>query len=229
MQPIESSLFHKIASSDTTRTGPHPALVLLHGRGADENDLLGLVPHLDPRFLFVSVRAPFRFSWGGFTWYEIEEVGSPRQDQFTESYERLVQFIADVKKNYPVDPHRMFLLGFSMGTVMSFAFTLTKPSEIRGVVAHSGYIPETTSLEFRWAELGDTSFFVAHGTSDPVIPVNFGRRAKELLSKTKADLTYREYPMGHQVSEESLRDLSVWLQDKLDGSLKKQVARKKQE
>jgi phospholipase/carboxylesterase len=133
-----------------------------------------------------------------------------------ESYERLVQFLDDIKKQYPVDSGRVFLLGFSMGTMMSFSLVLTKPQSIRGVVAHSGYIPEDTGLAFRLNELNDTSFFVAHGLHDPVIPVQFGRRAKEILGSAKVDLTYKEYPIGHEISDESLLDLSEWLKKRID-------------
>ncbi len=219
--PVQLSLLHKIASPNSDQNPPFPTLILLHGRGTNEDDLLGLVSYLDPRFMVISARAPFRFSYGGYTWYDVLEVGSPEPQQFAESYERLIQFLADVQQHYPVDANQVFLLGFSMGTMMSYALALTKPKEIAGVVAHSGYIPEHPLLLFKWDELDQTGFFVAHGVHDPVIPIHFGRRAKELLSKTNADLTYREYPIAHQISEESLRDLSAWLQKRLNVSVEK--------
>lgn len=221
MTPVQSSLIHKLVPPKTDQSPPYPTLILLHGRGTNEDDLLGLVPYLDPRLLIISARAPFAFPYGGWTWYDILEVGSPHPQQFTESYERLVQFLADAKRHYPIDTQRVFLLGFSMGTVMSFALSLTKPEEIAGVVAHSGYVPEQTDLTFAWDRLQHTGFFVAHGEYDPIIPINFGRRAKELLVAAKADLTYREYPIAHQVSEESLMDLAGWLKQRLDMGSKK--------
>jgi phospholipase/carboxylesterase len=211
MQLIDTTLTFQIAPFDESKKGPHPLLILLHGRGANEEDLLGLVPYLDPRFLCLAARAPFYFAYGGYTWYDLQEVGTPNSEQFSESYSRLAQFLEDIEKNYPVDPHRIFLLGFSMGTVMSYSLALTKPKHIKGIVAHSGYIPENTSLQYQWNDLATTSFFIAHGTNDPVIPIQFGRRAKELLSKTSAPLVYREYPIQHQISEKSLTDLSTWL------------------
>jgi len=99
--------------------------------------------------------------------------------------------------------------------MMSYSLALTRPHEIKGVIAHSGYIPEDIDLPFMWNALNGTSFFIAHGTLDPVIPIQFGRRAKELLSKSGADVTYREYPIGHQISDESLQDFSVWLQHRI--------------
>jgi phospholipase/carboxylesterase len=216
MRPMETSLYHQIAPFDDSTKGLRPAVILLHGRGSNEEDLFGLVPHLDPRFLFVAARAPFYFPYGGFTWYDLQEIGTPDAKQFAESYERLTQFLDDIQNNYPIDPRQTFLLGFSMGTVMSYSLALTKPERIKGVVAHSGYVPENTTLRFEWDELRETSFFVAHGTSDPVIPIQFGRRANELLSRTEAPLVYHEYPIQHQISEESLRDLTSWLSKHLD-------------
>jgi phospholipase/carboxylesterase len=216
MRLIKTSLIHQVAPFDESQTGLHPTLILLHGRGANEDDLLGLVPYLSPQLLCIAPRAPLDFTNGGYTWYELREVGSPNLDQFNRSYDLLVQFLEDVEKQYPVDPRQIFLLGFSMGTVMAYSLALTKPEKIRGVVAHSGYVPENTSLQLHWNNLSNTSFFVAHGIYDPVIPIQYGRKANELLTKSKADLVYREYPIQHQISDDSLRDLSTWLNGRLE-------------
>ena len=215
---ISTTLVHKVRPPVTSGTTKAPALVLLHGRGANEDDLLGLADFLDPRFFIVSARAPYRFEdgAGGYTWFGLKEIGSPDPQQFGESYRFLVQFIEDVKTGYPVDPDRVFLLGFSMGSIMSYAVALTKPALVRGIVAHSGYIPEHASLQFSWTQLASLSVFVAHGLFDPIIPIQKARRTRELLWQTGADLTYKEYPIGHTISEESLSDLSQWLEKKLD-------------
>ena len=214
---IPSTLVHKIRQPGGATAGVHPVLILLHGRGTNEDDLLELADYLDPRFFVVSVRAPFSFEQGpgGYTWYDVQDVGIPHPKQFEESYNRLARFVLDVNQNYPVDPQRVFLLGFSMGSIMSLALSLTKPELIRGVVAHSGYIPENTSLQFAWDRLQNLSLFIAHGVNDSVIPVHFGRRAQSLLSKTQADLTYKEYPIPHSMSEQSVSDLAEWLREKL--------------
>ncbi len=216
MRLIETSLTHQIAPFNETNAGLYPTLILLHGRGANEEDLLGLVPYLSPQFLCIAPRAPFSFSYGGYTWFDLQEIGSPSADQFMESYDRLLQFLGDVQKHYPVDPQRTFLLGFSMGTVMAYSLAMTNPEKVRGIIAHSGYIPENTSLHFQWKNLAKTSFFVAHGIYDPVIPIEFGRKANELLAKTNAQLVYREYPIQHQISEDSIRDFAEWLANRLD-------------
>lgn len=214
---MKGSLEHVASSLPTNGSGPYPTILLLHGRGSNENDLLGLAPYLDPRFFLVAVRAPLAFPYGGYTWYSMQEVGAPHPDEFAESHQRLSEFLESAREHYPIDPGQLFLLGFSMGTVMAFSIALTRPDQVRGVVAHSGYIPEQTTLRFQWDALQNTDFFVAHGMEDPVIPVSFGRRSRELLEASNASLTYREYPIGHHVSDESVRDLSSWLKQRLDG------------
>lgn len=190
---------------------------MVHGRGADEEDLPGLAPALDPRLLILSVRAPFPFDLGGgYTWYDVGTVGSPDPAMFRESHDRLSRFVDEALRQYPIDPARLFLLGFSMGTVMSLAQGLTRPALFRGIVAHSGYVAEGTHLQYRWNELAGTSFFIAHGTLDPVIPIGMARRAKELFAASGAPYVYREYPMTHQITDESLRDVAAWLRPLLD-------------
>jgi phospholipase/carboxylesterase len=217
MKPIETSLVHRVLLPEQRDTPRHPALILLHGRGADEEDLLGLAEVLDDRFLLLSPRAPYPFGYGGgFTWYDVGEVGTPEPEMFRDSYDRLSTFVADALAHYPIDPARVFLFGFSMGTVMSFALSLTQPSLFRGVVANSGYIPERTHLQLRWKDLERTEFLIIHGTLDPVIPVAMGRRSDELFRASNAPYRYREYPMAHQISDESLKEITTWLSQRLD-------------
>jgi phospholipase/carboxylesterase len=191
---------------------PPPLLVFLHGRGADEEDLLGLAPTLDERLFIISARAPFEFEFGGYTWFDMGGELIPDPASFRESCDRLHQFLLDIRSGYSVDPSRMFLFGFSMGTIMSYAMALTKPELVRGVSANSGCIPEGTHLAFRWQELQNVGFFVTHGTYDSVLPVELGRRSAELLKGSNAQFTYREYPADHQLTEEGMKDVAEWME-----------------
>jgi len=221
MKPIAATLTHIVQAPRADANGSHPALIMLHGRGADEHDLFGLAPYLDPRLLIVSVRAPFPFQpagGGGYAWYDVIEVGVPHPRMFAESHERLRRLLDEVVAGYPIDARRVFVLGFSMGAVMSHALALTQPDRFAGVVAHSGYTPpaKELGLEFRLGDLDGCAWFVAHGVHDPIIPVSFGRETRDLLKDTAADLTYKEYPIAHQVSQHSLDDVSAWLTKSID-------------
>jgi phospholipase/carboxylesterase len=188
---------------------------MLHGLGADEYDLFGLAEQLDERLFIVSVRAPFPLAWGGYTWYDFREAGTPEPAMFRESCDKLGRFIDDALAGYPIDPRQLFLLGFSMGTVMALAMSLSRPGMFRGVVAMSGYLAEKTHLTYRWRELGALEFFIAHGVQDPLIPVQASRRLHVMLENAGVIPVYKEYAMQHQISEESLADVARWLKNKI--------------
>jgi len=207
---IETTLDYRLLLPERSRTTVHPAILMLHGRGSDEEDLLSLAQFLDERFLLVSARAPYPFPSGGFTWYDLQEIGDPHPSMFMTSYRKLSRFLDDILAGYPVDPSTVLLFGFSMGTVMAYALALTRPERIRGVAANSGYLPEIPSLKYRWQELASTGFFISHGTEDPVIPVMMARRARALLEASNAAVVYHEYAMPHTIGEKALADVVAW-------------------
>lgn len=195
--------------------GPVPGVLLLHGRGADEADLMALESALDPRFTVVSPRAPLRFG-PGFAWYGMGQVGSPHDESLHSSLAQLGEFIDGMVRAYNIDPGALYLVGFSQGAVMSAAVALTMPQKVQGVVMHSGYVPVESSLNFDLEGAVGKPFFIAHGLYDDVIPVGFARHAREYLTGIGVSLTYQEYPIGHGISEESLDDFSEWLMRDLE-------------
>jgi phospholipase/carboxylesterase len=191
-----------------------PRLLLLHGRGADEADLMGLEAALDPRLVVVSVRAPFRLG-PGFAWYEMAQIGNPDDETFSASLGALQEFVEELPAAYSIDPGQLYLMGFSQGAIMSAALALTVPEKVRGVIMHSGYVPAAMLGDVAPGVIEGKGFFVAHGVYDEVIPVTYGREAEAYLTDQGARLTYNEYPIGHTISEESLYDLSEWLSGEL--------------
>jgi phospholipase/carboxylesterase len=215
----ESLLSHRVLMPDNAGPSQHPTLILLHGRGADEEDLLGLVPMLDERLLVLSVRAPIVWNeGGGYTWYDVGQIGVPEGASFMSSYNELQYFVQGALERYPINKDRLFLLGFSMGAVMSLAMGLTHPELFRGIAAHSGYVPEGTPLALTADTRGSTDFLVLHGTEDPVIPIMMAHRAKEFLRGAGVRFQYHEYPIGHQISEESLTTVREWMQPLIEGT-----------
>jgi len=183
--------------------GPAPTLVLLHGLGADEHDLMGVAPHLDERLRVVSVRAPLTSPWGGFSWFDIDfnEKGMAiDQDDIRRSFEALVEFLG-------TQPAPVWLGGFSQGAMMTLGVVLERPDLIKGALALSGallpiFVPVDGALP---------PVFVAHGTYDPIVPVAEGRRAAVVLENMKVPTEFHEYPMEHEISVECLDALNVWL------------------
>ncbi len=197
-----------------------PLLLLLHGLGADENDLFGLAPYMDERFFIVSPRAPFNLPYGGFAWFELiigpDGIGVSVK-QFEQSRVMLLKFVDELIAKHDLDPKRIFLCGFSQGAMMSLSALLTEPKKFAAVVAMSGrampeMLPDTNDFE----TLKDFPIFVAHGLYDQVLAIENGRATKEILSALPVDLEYKEYPMAHEISQESLHDVSTWLRKKLD-------------
>jgi phospholipase/carboxylesterase len=199
---------------------PHPGLLLLHGRGADEHDLLPIAYELDPRLYVVSARAPFRFPYGGYMWYDLDPrgVGYPDDATLEQSLQQLRALLAEISSELPIDPGRLFIGGFSMGAAMSAALALTEPERLVGGIVLSGYLPLHAGLRIENDKVAGHPVFAAHGIYDPVIPIQFGRMTRDALARFPVELTYKEYPIGHEIGGEELADLRAWLSGVLDRS-----------
>ena len=215
MNNLQTDLIYRRLEPKKKTGSTSPAIILLHGRGADENDLLGLAPYLDERLTIFSLRAPYAFEFGGFTYFQLKEDGTAEPTMFMESYKHLLKFAEDVSLLPEVDAKKVFLMGFSMGTIMAYALSLAHPEKFAGVIAQSGFIRDHPDLPFLWRMLDTCSFIITHGVDDTMIPVRLARETKEKFSKSNADFVYKEYPMGHQISDESLADVCGWLKKKL--------------
>jgi phospholipase/carboxylesterase len=173
------------------------ALVLLHGRGTNEFDLLPLLDELDPhrRLHGVTARAPLELSPGGFHWYATRTVGYPDHDTFHQSYALAARWLDALPEALGVPWSRTVLGGFSMGAVMSYALGLGagRPAPA-GILALSGFIPAVDGFELDLSDRDGYPVAIGHGTQDPVIPVNFGREARGRLEAAGARVLYRESP-----------------------------------
>ena len=191
---------------------PEGALVLLHGRGTDENDLFPLLDELDPdrRLLGATARGPLSLPPGGSHWYVIRQVGSPDPETFQATYALAGGWLDGLLAEHGVPPERAILGGFSQGAAMTHALGLDagRP-RLAGLIALSGFIPQVEGFE-----LGDVTGLpvaIGHGIYDPVISVEFGREARDRLIQAGADVTYRESPMPHTIDPAFLADLRGWV------------------
>jgi phospholipase/carboxylesterase len=195
-------------------------LVLLHGIGADEHDLFPLAGMVDPRFRVVALRAPHEYVIG-YAWFQIDFLPGggvrPHVDQAALTLAALTDWVAAAPERLGTDPARTYLLGFSQGAMMSLGVLGSRPELLAGVVALSGRDPEglfpmTAAPE----DVGRVPLFLAHGIHDDVLPVENGRRTRDAFERVVADLTYREYPVAHGVSDAEMRDVTAWLAARLD-------------
>jgi phospholipase/carboxylesterase len=196
-------------------------LLMLHGVGSHERDLFDLAEYLDRRFFIVSARAPNVLGPDAYAWYPVEFTATgPIIDPEAAEDSRLIvlRFIDELIGTYHVDPKRVFLMGFSQGAIMSLSIMLTHPEKIAGVVAMSGRLLDEVKPEMVAPEkLEGFPVLMAHGVSDEVIPIRYARQAMEYLRTLKVDLFYREYGMGHTISEASLTDILEWLNGVVPG------------
>jgi phospholipase/carboxylesterase len=196
---------------------PEGLLFLHHGRGTDERDLLGLADLLDPerRLRVVTPRAPLQLPGSpGYHWYLVPRVGYPDRESFEAARAALAELHDGLWEESGIGPERTVLGGFSMGAVMSYAMGLgaDRPA-VAGILAFSGFVPTVEGWAPSLADRTGTRAFVSHGRRDPVIGIEFGERARDLLSEGGLDLTYRESDLGHQIDPAHLREASAWLDE----------------
>ncbi len=193
---------------------PDGALVLLHGRGTDEFDLVPLLEALDPehRLVGLTPRAPLSLPPGGAHWYIVRQVGYPDRETFFESFAALSRWLDLLPEALSMPWERIVLGGFSMGAVMSYSIALGpgRPTPA-GIMALSGFIPTVEGFELELERARGLPVAIAHGSADEVISVEFGRDARDRLQAAGADVLYRESPVPHTIDPAIIPDLREWL------------------
>jgi phospholipase/carboxylesterase len=201
--------------------GAEGLLVLHHGRGTDERDLLGLADALDPerRLHVCTPRAPLTLPGSpGYHWYLVPRVGYPDPETFRAARTALAEFHDRIWEETGLEPARTVFGGFSMGAVMSYAMALSADRPpVAGILAFSGFVPVVEGWEPELDDRRETRAFVAHGRSDPVIEADFGRRARDLLVAAGLEVEYRESSVAHQIDPSQLRDAVAWLDRAVPG------------
>ncbi len=195
---------------------PFPVIVCLHGFGADMRDLAGLAPAIDQTgYLYVCPNAPLTVPIGpGYTgraWYEPGGNASPAAVE--RALAALDGLIREVWAQYQVAPGQALLLGFSQGGAMAYRYGMTRPELFSGLVVLSGALRNPDSLLAHLPPSRDQSLFIAHGTEDPLVPVEWSRDAVAFLESHGYRPTYREYPMGHEINFAVLNDLIPWIHE----------------
>ncbi|HXV35489.1 MAG TPA: hypothetical protein VD769_15880 [Gaiellaceae bacterium] len=182
---------------------PAGALVLLHGRGADELDLAPLLDLLDPEQRLVGLvpRGPLALPPGGAHWYVVREIGFPDPETFLATFAAASDWLDAALAEAGVPPGRAVLGGFSQGTVMSYALGLgaSRPRPA-GILAMSGFIPSVEGFKLDLEGRAGLPVSISHGTYDPVIGVEFGREARDRLDAAGLEVAYREDPVAHQIA-----------------------------
>lgn len=193
---------------------------MLHGYGSDANDLFSFASELPDELFIISAQAPYPLPPYGNAWYAInfDSVHGKFSDdvQAVESREKIAAFIDEVITNYPVDSDNLTLLGFSQGTILSYAVALSYPQKVKNVIALSGYINlDIIDKDFRKNDFSNLSVYASHGTVDQVIPISWARRSPEILKQLGIEHKYSEFPVGHGVAPQNLMEIKSWIKNRI--------------
>ncbi|TBN04366.1 alpha/beta fold hydrolase [Hyunsoonleella flava] len=197
-----------------------PLLIMLHGYGSDENDLFSFANELPEELLIVSARAPYSMQPFGNAWYAINfdaEKGKWNDNvQAKQSVDLISRFIDEIVAKYDAEKDNVTLLGFSQGTILSYAVALTYPQKAKNIVALSGYInqdilPEDLNKE----DYSHLDFYCSHGSLDQVIPPDWARQTQPFLNTLQIKNVYSEFPVGHGVAPQNFYEFKEWLQKRI--------------
>ncbi len=208
------ALHHVIRKSTLTENAP--LLIMLHGYGSDENDLFSFATELPEELFIISVRAPYPMQPYGNAWYAINfdaEKGKWNDnEQAKVSRDLIAKFIDEAVAAYPVNKNNVSLLGFSQGSILSYAVALTYPEKIKNVVALSGYVNKAIFPEdIESRDYSNLDFYCSHGSVDQVIPIDWARQNAPFLSSLNIKHKYSEFPVGHGVAPQNFYEFKAWL------------------
>jgi len=207
---------HHLVREPKIKLEKNPLLLLLHGYGSNEEDLFSFSKELPEEYYVVSVRAPYDLQFGSYAWYAInfdaDENKFSDHEQAKKSRDLIVNFISELTDNYAIDAQDVTLIGFSQGTILSYAVALSYPEKIKRVVALSGYLNlEIVKDNYKNNNFSNLKMFISHGTVDQVIPVDWARKASPILNDLVIENVYKEYPIGHGVAQQNFYDFKNWL------------------
>jgi phospholipase/carboxylesterase len=193
-----------------------PAVVLMHGRGADPSDLVGLRSWLPDDVALALPRAPFPAAeWGygpGWAWYRYQGDDRPEEESFRAAQQALDELLDALPARLGYRPGPLVLGGFSQGGTMSLGQALRRPGTLAGVLNLSGFLPTHPDVPVTPESVKGTPFFWGHGTEDPAIPHSLAQRGRTALRQADAELEARDYAMGHAISPDEMRDAATWLE-----------------
>ncbi len=189
--------------------GPHPTIVMLHGRLGNEDVMWIFAQALPADWLVVAPRGLVEEE-EGYSWHPRLPDEWPCLYDLDKAVTAVTHFIHALPKQYNADPHQIYLMGFSQGAATAYALAMKYPKLIQGVAGLVGFVPEACDAAIQIQALGKLPIFMAVGTEDPRIPYQRSQLCAQTLKEAGADLTYKEYATGHKLNAQGMKDLEQW-------------------
>ncbi len=213
------SLEYIVRQPKKTSENP-PLLIMLHGYGSNEQDLFSFADELSDELLIISARAPQTLGQGSYAWYSInfDAINGKFSDldEARDSVELIAKFLDEVKAEFTFDANKMFLMGFSQGTILSYAVAFKYPEKVKNIIALSGHVNQEMLPENINAEnYKHLDFFISHGSVDQVIPVELAQKAPSFLDQYAIANVYSEYPVGHGVAPQNFYNFKKWMEERM--------------
>lgn len=211
---------HYLVREPKVKLDKNPLLLLLHGYGSNEEDLFSFATELPEEYYVISARAPYTLMYNSYAWYAINFDADENKfsdiGQAQTSRDLIADFIDELISNYPIDAKNVTLIGFSQGSILSYAVAVSYPEKVQRVVAMSGYFNEEIAKKnHQKNDLSKLKIFASHGSVDQVIPVDWARNSIPKIKNLGIDMVFKEYPIGHGVSPQNFYDFKNWLEEKV--------------
>ena len=195
-------------------------LILAHGYGSNEEDLFSFATELPEDLIIVSLRAPQSLGFGSNAWYTINFTANEGKfsdiPEAIKARELIASFIDEIQEKYQVLPEKTFLLGFSQGTILSYAVALNYPEKVQKIIALSGYVnSELLPSNIDTLDYSKLDFFISHGSVDQVIPAEWAKKAPLFLNGLNIKNSYKEYAVGHGVAPQNFYDFKAWIEARM--------------
>jgi phospholipase/carboxylesterase len=192
--------------------GPHPAVVMLHGRSGDEDAMWIFARTVPDEWLLAAPRAIKPDPRGGYAWHPRRPDEWPTLEQFGEAVSAVAQFVRALPTLYDADPDRIYLMGFSQGAATAYATAMLHRGLVQGIAGLVGFVPVACGTAVETRQLQGLPILMVVGKQDPLIPYERSQGCAETLREAGADLTYHSYESGHRLNAEAMRDLKTWWQ-----------------
>lgn len=190
----------------------YPTIFTLHGKGSNERNMYGLIESLADDFIIIGIRGNLPLG-AGYQYYELKSLGNPVRDLFDQAVTRLEAFIKEATAEFPVDPKRRYVLGFSQGAILSMTLALTMGDQLKGIAALNGYVPGFVKEEYPLQSVERVSVYISHGEFDSIFPVSIGYENEAYFKTRTSGLAFKTYKSDHGVTEENQRDLLEWFKE----------------